>query len=636
MSSNYQIILNKFKNYYDTNICSLLSLVGYYIFFYNQFKDNMNTLEDYNQHYNKMKELIQLLFKDSLIYIDFSDIKDIFNIFNKIENLEFFLINLINENTRNFHLIKQELVKYMVNLYSDDSNININKNKKVLNLYSNYGGILHSLIINNFNNIHCYEINDELIKLSLINKYILNNKNDSIIIKKSNIIFDNLINESYDLILCDFPIGIRNIIHANCCEKIKELKIRGTKSEPLILQLIMTLLNKHGKAIINVPNTLLNNESTQHIETRKYLINNFYIKKIVTVDQDLQINKEYKTSIIYFEKISSTKKINFTKLEIKDTKLIESEICTIDCKKIESKKFNLYYEKYNEDKLNESILNYEKMNTLVDVTYQINKNDNYLRIPLYLSNNKIELSSNPLLKDEFTLIVKNSTKCNQEYFNYYFQKIITPQINTYTKGKLLKIDIEELLNISILVPSIKNQKIIINYFNINNKLIEKNNEQIVLYENLKSEYLKIFLENIENLEYVELKTICKIDTNTENINTIIIQRNSNQTGNVSLSQEKLSNTNMYFLNNVTINNKYLYYFLKENEDKLNKLGKITVTVNLSRTNLETFNIPVINETLQENIVIQLDYYENIIKELLQINDIILSKNIIKEVINLKN
>jgi hypothetical protein len=596
----------------------------------------MNTLEDYNQHYNKMKELIQLLFKDSLIYIDFSDIKDIFNIFNKIENLEFFLINLINENTRNIHLIKQELVKYMVNLYSDDSNININKNKKVLNLYSNYGGILHSLIINNFNNIHCYETNDELIQLSLINKYILNNKNDSIIIKKSNIIFDNLINESYDLILCDFPIGIRNIIHANCCEKIKELKIRGTKSEPLILQLIMTLLNKHGKAIINVPNTLLNNESTQHIETRKYLINNFNIKKIVTVDQDLQINKEYKTSIIYFEKISSTKKINFTKLEIKDTKLIETEICTIDYKKIESKKFNLYYEKYNENKLNESILNYEKMNTLVDVTYQINNNDNYLRIPLYLSNNKIELSSNPLLKDEFTLIVKNSTKCNQEYFNYYFQKIITPQINTYTKGKLLKIDIEELLNISILVPSIKNQKIIINYFNINNKLIEKNNEQIVLYENLKSEYLKIFLENIENLEYVELKTLCKIDTNTENINTIIIQRNSNQTGNVSLSQEKLSNTNMYFLNNVTINNKYLYYFLKENEDKLNKLGKITVTVNLSRTNLETFNIPVINETLQEKIVIQLDYYENIIKELLQINDIILSKNIIKEVINLKN
>ena len=636
MSSNYQIILNKFKNYYDTNICSLLNLVGYYIFFYNQFKNNMNTLEDYNQHYNKMKELIQLFFKDSLIYIDFSDIKDIFNIFNKIENLEFFLINLINENTRNFHLIKQELVKYMVNLYSDDSNININKNKKVLNLYSNYGGILHSLIINNFNNIHCYETNDELIQLSLINKYILNNKNDSIIIKKSNIIFDNLINESYDLILCDFPIGIRNIIHANCCEKIKELKIRGTKSEPLILQLIMTLLNKHGKAIINVPNTLLNNESTQHIETRKYLINNFNIKKIVTVDQDLQINKEYKTSIIYFEKISSTKKINFTKLEIKDTKLIEIEICTIDYKKIESKKFNLYYEKYNEDKLNESILNYEKMNTLVDVTYQINNNDNYLRIPLYLSNNKIELSSNPLLKDEFTLIVKNSTKCNQEYFNYYFQKIITPQINTYTKGKLLKIDIEELLNISILVPSIKNQKIIINYFNINNKLIEKNNEQIVLYENLKSEYIKIFLENIENLEYVELKTLCKIDTNTENINTIIIQRNSNQTGNVSLSQEKLSNTNMYFLNNVTINNKYLYYFLKENEDKLNKLGKITVTVNLSRTNLETFNIPVINETLQEKIVIQLDYYENIIKELLQINDIILSKNIIKEVINLKN
>ena len=74
--------------------------------------------------------------------------------------------------------------------------------------------------------------------------------------------------------------------------------------------------------------------------------------------------------------------------------------------------------------------------------------------------------------------------------------------------------------------------------------------------------------------------------------------------------------------------------MKENENKLNKLAKMTVTINLSRTNLETFNIPIMDKSLQENIISQLDYYETIIKQLLEVNNFILSKNIIKEVINL--
>ena len=701
LSINYPIILSLLKNYCENsknnNVFTTLKLLGYYTIFFQRFKNNISTIDEYNQSYIKMKEVISSRFNSDLIFLDFQDVTDLFNILNKLKNLEYLLIKIIDYisltdkillKNSNLHLLNQQLIRYMLTLSFHNtslkdsilcvdnkskstspkaSNLQIdNKSKssslkasnlqggsltKILNLFSSYGGFINYLIKNKSNNIHCYENDDELIQISLINRYIisgtLSEENSSleemISVKKGNIIFDNLINETYDLILCDFPVGIRNIIHANCCEKIKELKIRGTKAEPLILQLIMISLNKNGRAVINVPNTLLNNDSTQHIETRKYLINNFNVKKIVTVDQDLQFNKEYKTSIIYFEKSNTTKEISFCKLEVKDDKEVETEICKVDYKKLESKNFNLYYEKYNEDSIDNSSIKYEKMGLLVDVIYDNNENisnlnNNFLKIPTYLNNNKIEQSFENfnLSKDEFTLSVKDSNKCLQEYFNYYFQKIITPKINTYTKGKLLKIDIDELFNVPILIPSINTQIIIINYSNINNKLIEKNNEQIVLYEKLKSDYLKIFLESVEKLQHVELKTLCKIDTSTETNNTIIIQRNSIQAGKISLSLEKLSNTNMYFLNNLNenINNKYLYYFLKENENKLNKLAKMTVTINLSRTNLETFNIPIMDKSLQENIISQLDYYETIIKQLLEVNNFILSKNIIKEVINL--
>ena len=64
---------------------------------------------------------------------------------------------------------------------------------------------------------------------------------------------DSLINDftingsnMYDLIFLDMPHGIHNVIHANCCKKIKKLKLRGTKAEPLLLQLTMSSLNKNG------------------------------------------------------------------------------------------------------------------------------------------------------------------------------------------------------------------------------------------------------------------------------------------------------------------------------------------------------------------------------------------------------
>ena len=93
------IILSKFKNYCETTknnqVFSLLNLLGYYIVFFQQFK-NITTIDEYNKNYTKMKELISSHFNSELIYIDFCDASEIFTIFSKMESLEYLFINIID------------------------------------------------------------------------------------------------------------------------------------------------------------------------------------------------------------------------------------------------------------------------------------------------------------------------------------------------------------------------------------------------------------------------------------------------------------------------------------------------------------------------------------------------------------
>ena len=128
---------------------------------------------------------------------------------------------------------------------------------------------------------------------------------------------------------------------------------------------------------------------------------------------------------------------------------------------------------------------------------------------------------------------------------------------------------------------------------------------------------------------IKIKDVCYIDNKPNNIGTIMIQRNSNIAGKVSLSTEDDGESiNIYYLNNVNgINEKCLYYFLKNNENKLMQLANMTKTINLNKTNIENFEIPDISNDLQKDLLTQLEYYENICDNLLKINKTILSKNI---------
>jgi len=111
----------------------------------------------------------------------------------------------------------------------------------------------------------------------------------------------DLTQTGYDVILANEPFGLKGLKHADCCERVKQLKIRGTKSEPLFLQLMMVSLNQGGRCAVVVPDGMLSNKAAFHNETRKYLLDHFELKRVIKMRGQFFMNTGIQPSILFFE-----------------------------------------------------------------------------------------------------------------------------------------------------------------------------------------------------------------------------------------------------------------------------------------------------------------------------------------------
>lgn len=114
-------------------------------------------------------------------------------------------------------------------------------------------------------------------------------------------LYDDLTQTGYDVILANMPFGIKGIKHAECCERVKNLKIRGTKSEPLFLQLMMVSLNMGGRCAVVVPDGMLVNSSKCHNGTRNHLLEHFELKRVIKMKGQFFMNTGIQPSILFFE-----------------------------------------------------------------------------------------------------------------------------------------------------------------------------------------------------------------------------------------------------------------------------------------------------------------------------------------------
>ena len=84
--------------------------------------------------------------------------------------------------------------------------------------------------------------------------------------------------------------------------KIKALKINGTKGEILFLQNCMANLAKKGRCVIVVPDGVLFNSTKMYKETRKYLMTNFELEKVIKVGEgEFFKNTGVKTAVLFFK-----------------------------------------------------------------------------------------------------------------------------------------------------------------------------------------------------------------------------------------------------------------------------------------------------------------------------------------------
>jgi restriction endonuclease S subunit len=204
----------------------------------------------------------------------------------------------------------------------------------------------------NQSNMIGFDIDEDVLKISSVNLLIECNTQFQNLIKRDTLYHDMKLSDEHseltaDVLLCNEPMGITNLHHALCCDRIKNLLIRGTKAEPLFLQLFMEALNENGRCAVVVPDGVLFNESNLHQGTRKKLIEDFNLEKVIELnDKEFFLNTGVKTSILYFVNNGKTTKTSFNSISLTDDEIIEEHIMDVDYDTLVKNNYSLFINKY--------------------------------------------------------------------------------------------------------------------------------------------------------------------------------------------------------------------------------------------------------------------------------------------------
>ena len=323
-----------------------------------------------------------------------------------------------------------------------------------------------------------------------------------------------------DIILANEPMGLKGLKYDDCCQRVKDLKISGTKAEPLFMQLFMQSLNDGGRCAVVVPDGVLFNEAKLFKDTRKYLVENFNLKKVTALDGDFFLNTGVKTSIMFFEKNGKTKEVEFCKISLKDDDVQEDVITKANIDKIVNEKYSLFVNRYNEqDNIKLTGLKYDSILTITNITSgkPVNK-DNRMgtKYPYYSSNGINGYIDEYLYDGEYLITAQDGSIGAHHYVNgkfypsnhvwimqsinksvitkYIYYYLQTVDLKQYVTGSVIpKITKDNLGKIKIPIPPLEVQNAIVERLDLlseNIKTMEKNIEE---FENIRNAYMDINL-----------------------------------------------------------------------------------------------------------------------------------------------
>ena len=474
--------------------------------------------------------------------------------------------------------------------------------------------------------------------------------------------------EKVDIILANEPMGIKNIIHASCCERIKELKIRGTKAEPLFLQLFMQSLNDGGRCAVIVPDGVLFNDSNLHNDTRKHLVENFNLKKVIGLNDDFFLNTGVKTSILFFVKDGKTTEVEFSELKLNKNEVVENSIIKVAYNKIVDTGYSLFVNKYNiKDIVKIEGVKYEKLGNICDFLQKSKRQASYgnkeVKYPFYTSGVSIKRCDDCDYNEECIIVgdggcaniyIDTNFSCTDhnhimkiinenikiKYIYYYL--LININILEYGfKGSTIKnLSKSYVQNIEIPIPSLEVQQKIVEQLDVIHKNIQTCKEQIVESKKIMKYYVETMTlwekdDKLENQIIFESKSkklkasdgnnsgkykfitssqdrILYRDDYEFDKKHIILGRGGNASIHM-LDKFGISHDDCYVLSSNKQILEYIYYYLYTNKDSIEK-GFVGSTIkHLSKSFINAMLIKIPSLEKQKEIVLYCDEIDTTIK-----------------------
>ena len=617
------------------------------------------------------------------------------------------------------YFTNREVIKYMIKLCDPKLKKN-GEIESILDPSMGTGGFLSMSIkhlnkkhknINwklNKDRIYGFDVDETVKNMSILNALlecgqIFNEtfvKNDTL---HNDYLIDKKIIDKVDIILANEPFGLKNIIHANCCKRIKDLKIEGTKAEPLFLQLMMQSLNVGGRCAVIIPDGVLFNDAKLYKLTRKYLCEKLRLAKVISLEDGLFLNTGVKSSILFFVNDGETKEVEFCKIKISSGEIVEELIIKVNIEEIKDNDYSLFVNKYNkvdEEKLDGieykilgdvcEIITGDRQEIKLDIGYPVyggggisyytdkyNTNENTIilsRVGLTKSTMLNFIKQKIWLLDSgFKLILKNKTIVYK--YLYYILYNLRDKIISIGQGSAQKtINKLNLNQLQIPIPPLSSQEQIVEALDLIYDTIERNNKLIQNYEKIKkgiiwSSTFNVDKKKLGDITEMKIGGTPRRDTeiywkNGKNLWVSISELNNNiicdtkekitdegvnksnvklvkkdtilMSFKMSLGKKAIAGKDLYTneaivaINGKNVLNKYIYYSIDRFD--FSQACSSIATGNLNKEKLEELQIPIPTKEIQEYIVTECDYYDNLIDTLKKENERLQNNKIIEMVL----
>lgn len=437
----------------------------------------------------------------------------------------------------------------------------------------------------NKDNIIGFDIDDNVKNMALLNIFLEIGELCTNTLQKQDTLYNDLkfnngdVLQKAKVILANEPMGIKNIIHSSCCDRIKNMKIKGTKAEPLFLQLFMEALDDGGRCAVIIPDGVLFNESNLHKKTRKHLIENFNLKKVIALtDKDFFLNTGVKTSILFFANDGTkTKEIEFCDILINTKEEIEEKVVIkVKYDKIVENNYSLFVNKYIVEKI-EKIEGVEYMKLKDICTFQkkskrsatfgkkkgkynfytsgstIKKCDevDYINECIIIGDGgcaNIYIDSNFSCSDHNYILHNNNDLINLKYLKFYLEVNISLLQNGFKGSTIKNLSKSYVNDLTIPIPSINIQNKIVERLDLlseNNKTLKENINE---FKTIMKYYIE---EHTDSCDMKKFGDICNMKSGKYN------SKDCNKTGKYPFYNSKASNPSGFIDKFCFDYNKYL-------------------------------------------------------------------------------